>query len=404
MPPKPRDFYTTEFTGRDFFWFSPGGSSAPRNPRHRTGPKSRSSSVARSVTHRSPSVRKPPSMFGVSKRPRRAKMASIVEESPDLYMTPAIVTTPPSEPSQQPEPDSKKPPGPWSEWYETRDQTRFWRARKLPDDTWTYEYSPTNPSANSKQTTNTKPKPNPGSNRSLASFFFGIPVAPPPSTTPQIRPLSIFPPPPHDTSPDEAASTATSSSTGSASPHLNIPQPRSSGTTFPSFVSTGKGKGSSLSILSSSERVSTLSRHEEDSTPSRHLPTKGKGSKGASNKASPRGKPTLTVGGNGPGAGGPGGKSIKPNGGGSKSRAAATTIISLSLSKPSRPKVVPGAGTGNGNGSVNVKENTKKLHNKVKNEKELRIDTKKRVKGWLKDVVPEVVQSEWDEQGLPVYK
>ncbi|KAK4453070.1 hypothetical protein QBC34DRAFT_422270 [Podospora aff. communis PSN243] len=360
MPPKTRDFYTTEYTGRDFFWFTgvPGsGSSATRNPRHRTGPKSRSSSKTRSITHKPPSVRKPPSMFGVSKRPRRAKMASIVEESPDLYMAPAIVTTPPSEPrNPESEPDSKKPPGPWSEWYETRDQSRFWRARKLPDDSWTYEYSPTKPAS----TIQPKPtKPTPGSNRSLASFFFGIPLNPSPAQT---RPPSIFPPPPRDNlnPPDEATSTITTSDSDSSTPslnnpHLNIPQPRSSGTTFPSFVSTGKGKGSSLSILSSSERISTLSRHEVDSS----TPRKGKGSKGhTSQKANPKGKPSLPA-------------------------AAAAAA---------------------GNGVGNVKENAKKLHNRVKNEKELRIDTKKRVKGWLKDVVPEVAQSEWDDQGLPVYK
>jgi len=416
MPPKPRDFYTTEFSGRDFGWFLPGGSSATqpqsvredtripksnttntRTSRHRTSSKSRSSSIPRSVTHKAPSVRKSPSMFGVSKRPRRTKMAAIVEESTDVYMTPAII------PTAAAEPESKKP-GPWSDWYETRDQQRFWRARKLPDDTWGYEFSDTNPSANPKVG---RPKAAaPTSNRSLASFFFGIPAAQPAApfqnTPSHLRPASVFPPPPRDTDPDpESASTSNSSSTGTASRERpNIPLARSSGTTFPSSVSTGKGKGSSLSMLSS-ERVSTLSRHEEDSSLGR-LHTKARDSKTASSsKASPKSKPNnntslATANNNNNDAGKP-----PKNINGSKSRAAATTIISLSLSKP-RGKGMPVASLPPPAPAPGI--NSKKLHNKVKNEKELRIDTKKRVKGWLKDVVPEAAPSDWDDQGLLIYK
>ncbi|KAK0651686.1 hypothetical protein B0T16DRAFT_84742 [Cercophora newfieldiana] len=408
MPPKPRDFYTTEYSGKDFGWFSPSASSATRSPRHRTGPKSRSSSVARSITHKPPSVRKSSTMFGVSKRPRRTKMASIVEESsPDVYMTPAIVTATPTQPQ---DPESKRP-GPWSEWYETRDQTRFWRARKLPDDTWSYEFSDINPSAITKPT---RPKPPPGSNRSLASFFFGIPITTPSATSPaaHIRPTAVFPPPPRDPDPESASTTNSSSTSTPSHDRPNIPLARSSGTTFPSSVSTGKGKGSSLSILSS-ERISVLSKHEETSSRGgRTANHHHRGSKGISkapalsSKAGAKSKAntplitTITA--------SPGGSNTKPpkgaatTGGGGKSRAAATTIISFSLPKP-RVKaagVPPAALSGN----ANVKENTKRLDKKIKNDKELRIDTKKRVKGWLKDVVPEVMQSEWDEQGLPVYK
>lgn len=86
-------------------------------------------------------------------------------------------------------------------------------------------------------------------------------------------------------------------------------------------------------------------------------------------------------------------------------------ITLISLAKPARPKTLPGAGDENGNGNRNGTAgdvgpgNGKKLHNKVKNEKELRIDTKRRVKGWLKDIGPEAPEPPaQDSEGLPIYK
>ena len=45
----------------------------------------------------------------------------------------------------------------------------------------------------------------------------------------------------------------------------------------------------------------------------------------------------------------------------------------------------------------------KKLHAKVKSEKELKMDPKRRVKAWLKDVEVDMELIPLDGQGLPVY-
>jgi hypothetical protein len=355
-------------------------------------------------------------------------MASIVEEANDTYMTPAIIVSP------EPESGNMKP-GPWSEWYETRDQKRFWRARRLPDDTWGYQFSDIKPSSSAPKPSAARQKPPPTANATnsnrMASFFFGVPIVitPPPS---QHRPASIYPPPPKDTDDTveaEAVSTVTTTTNnsrdrGHLNPHFLLP--RDSGTTFPSAVSTGKGRGSSLSILSS-EKVSTLSKHEEDSIDRpnhRHNKTANNKSRGGASKLAPSSKaathktkskankpgntntnPTNTKNNNTiiPGNGNDSNNNTKPRPTGITTTAT-TNLLSLSLSKP-RPPPKPPAPPAAGTSPSPSAAAGKKLHNKVKNEKEMRIDTKKRVKNWLKDVEPETLSSaSLDEQGLPVYR
>lgn len=60
-----------------------------------------------------------------------------------------------------------------------------------------------------------------------------------------------------------------------------------------------------------------------------------------------------------------------------------------------------GGNTGSGGAAVNAK----RLHNKVRSEKEVRVDSKRRVRSWLGEVAAceRPVVAEWDGEGLPIY-
>ncbi|KAK0719907.1 hypothetical protein B0H67DRAFT_169832 [Lasiosphaeris hirsuta] len=413
MPVKSRDYYTVEArSGRDFFWFSPGGSIASHPPREeaemspaqskstrrpasRQGTsKSRSSSVPRSApSKQSMLARKALSTFSG----RRIKMIPIAEETIDTLMTSAIV------PRESREPTEPKP-GPWSRWHECNDQKRLWRARQLPNESWDYQFKRKNTPAPQKKTV-AAGRPI-SATRNLASFFFGIPlpapVVSPPSSQASPKPtITITPPPPNE---DESTSTTNSESTGRRGPKIS--GERSSATTFPSTLSTGKGKGSSLSIHSSGQ----ASREGREGDKLAHGPQPNKPNNGQLNPKSPAK------------AGGPRGGSqfLSPNArstaGTGKMRKKmpkpipAITVISLSKPPPRRQapaKAAAAVGTtpnNNSNNSFNNISNSKKLGTKVRSEKELRIDTKKRVRGWLKDVEPETAPQVLDQHGLLIYR
>lgn len=66
------------------------------------------------------------------------------------------------------------------------------------------------------------------------------------------------------------------------------------------------------------------------------------------------------------------------------------------------------AGRGQGAGDLKgggAAVNAKRLHNKVRSEKEVRVDAKRRVKSWLGEVAAceRPVVAEWDGEGLPIY-
>ncbi len=298
-------------------------------------------------------------------------------------------------------------------------------------ETWDYQFTDQNPTPPPKRSGTTKSTTGP---RSLASFFFGTPSVSGAthnrtSTNPHRPPT--FPPPPKE---DESRSTTNSSSTDDTADRRRpkVPFARSSGTTFPSSVSTGKGKGSSLSIVSS-DKVSSLARHEEGLS-LENLPNTTKSKKSTLNQTSKNGSRSKNQNSNNIKLGT--GKVLKPliltvspkqqqqqqqqqQQPKSKPKPAGhTTVISLSMPKPTRRPnsvamtgAIPGAkgatATADNNGSsanFATIQNAKKLHSRVKSEKELRIDTKKRVKGWLKDVGEEAPEPPaWDSQGLPIY-
>ncbi|KAK3359863.1 hypothetical protein B0T25DRAFT_112105 [Lasiosphaeria hispida] len=401
MPAKSRDYYTVEArSGRDFFWFSPGGSIAspprreetdmsPAQPKSTRRPasrqktsKSRSSSVPRSTpSKQSILARKALSTFSG----RRIDMAPIAEETIDTLMTSALV------PRESREPGPRKP-APWSEWYACNDPKRLWRARQLPNESWDYQFKRKNtPAPQKKAAAAGRPM---SATRGLASFLFGIPLSPvasPPSSQAPAKPtITITPPPPNE---DESTSTTNSDSTARRGPKIS--GERSSATTFPSTLSTGKGKGSSLSNLSSGREE--RDKPEPPRPSNAHLnpksPARAGGPRGGSQFLSPNARSTA-------GTGKMRKKMPKP--------IPATTVISLS--KPPRRQAPAKAATSaatpnnNSNNSFNNISNSKKLGTKVRSEKELRIDTKKRVRGWLKDVEPETAPQVLDQHGLLIYR
>ncbi|KAK0752212.1 hypothetical protein B0T18DRAFT_458613 [Schizothecium vesticola] len=125
MPPKPHNIYATERPNRDFSWFSPRPSPPPEaidlsvSPPTPSPRKPRPTPTTPRRVHKTPST----TMFSITPKPPRRGGGP---------RTPRIVLQPP--PDEPPVPSPK--PGPWSDWFPTRDSPpRFWRARKLPDDT-----------------------------------------------------------------------------------------------------------------------------------------------------------------------------------------------------------------------------------------------------------------------------
>ncbi|KAK1833322.1 hypothetical protein QBC39DRAFT_370202 [Podospora conica] len=350
MPPKPT-IYTTERSNRDFSWFpsrttpqpspppevidlSPDPQPTTTTPSGPRKPRPPPTTTPRRV-HKSPSI-----MFGISKPPRRNGPRPTTTNT--TKEPPRIVLQPPTDDNPPPAASTPKP-GPWSEWFPTRDSPpRFWRARKLPDETWTYQHSPTPSTAQPIQ-------------RSLvASFFFGLPVPSPPPQPSSRNPSPKRPPPPprslHSDSDPEAEAD-----------HLKpTPLPRSSGTTFPSSaVSTGKGKGSSLM-------------------------SNGAGTSAEGGK--------LEVEGEVPGGSGKGRQA-----GGGKGRQAMALVW---MAGGAAPRQRQGGEKGGA-----VSNNAKRLASKVRSEKEMRVDSKTRVRTWLRDVAAceRPGMAEWDGEGLPIY-
>ncbi|KAK1761005.1 hypothetical protein QBC47DRAFT_19589 [Echria macrotheca] len=476
MPPKSRHVYTSEQVSRNTSRFMPTASTghADSSVKHKPPPsirssarratprraKSRSSSVPRQSLSRQ--VRTSPSIFSLpTNRPHqtRDKMTSIVEESSidqALALTaPAIVVDPPPT-------DETKKTGPWSEWYETRDQKRYWRARKLGNgiypllipppirnkpltqkhlETWDYQYSNTKPQPNrSRQQPLQKPPSTAG--RNLASFFFGpipqtiqlqqsrpsLPSSPSPSQSSRKISSSLFPPPPPLFQLENSSSTSTHSDDNHHHHHhhhhhhdrLNVPAndvARSSGTTFPSSVSTGKGRTEGSSLLSILSGGGTQAQAEEEgsSTLSKvDTPSSRKYKHPPGERASLKPAPAPE---RGPGPG-PTNKKMKKGGqqtkkGGKRSPGGPGGIFISLLTAPPPPQIpglVPGKGDetekGEREGGAATNANGKKLHSKVKNEKEMRFDTKRRIRAWLKGIgseAPEPV-AVWDAEGLPVYR
>lgn len=124
MPPK--TIYTTERPNRDFSWFSPARPSPPPETIDLSLPPSPPTPSPRKPSRPTPTtprrVHKTPStMFSITPKPSR-RSGTRPKDPPRIVLQP-----PPDEP-----PSTK--PGPWSDWFPTRDSPpRFWRARKLAD-------------------------------------------------------------------------------------------------------------------------------------------------------------------------------------------------------------------------------------------------------------------------------
>lgn len=234
----------------------------------------------------------------------------------------------------------------------------------LPE-TWTYQHSPTLPRA--------PPPP-----RSLvASFFFGLPV-PSASLTPAPATADTAPTAPNRRRPPPPPADVADSDNDDDSEHLRVtPQPRSSGTTFPSSaVSTGKGKGSSL--------MSVLSARREGEVDGGKLEVEGGGGK-------------LEV------EGGEEGKARRRHTGQGGGSMALFWMAGAAGGGTGRAGRGQQAGDLKGGGGAAV--NAKRLHNKVRSEKEVRVDSKRRVRSWLGEVAAceRPVVAEWDGEGLPIY-
>ena len=316
--------------------------------------------------------------------------------------------------------------GLWSEWYVSEDRNYFWRARQTPNgrfilrpsliafftearpDTWDYQYTP-----GAQQHPEPQQPPEPQINISA------------PSSSELIRPLS--PPSP---GPDPG--------------HLRVPDPTSPKSSWPTIITTSTGHPTEPISTSSIQTLTTLPKELDDRqatamssalVPSAPIskPPHARGvtvinSSTANNNNKPRRPvgPVMRLIQEGRSR-----QKAKSEEAKSKSAAAKTNSKpSLQQQQQQQQYIYPhlmeggtahtGTGTGisggggggssgsgnNGGGVVMTKARmayAKKLHAKVKSEKEMRVDPKRRVRVWLKGV--EVgVEVVLDAEGLPVYR
>ncbi|KAK3378266.1 hypothetical protein B0H63DRAFT_525506 [Podospora didyma] len=336
MPSTKRDYYTTESTGRDFGWFS---FRSPASTVPSVGEKAEPS----------------PTYSTTTKRRRRNKMPPIAEEG-------RVIATPAS--------GTRKPErlGPWSEWTESSDNKYFWRARQSMNGVWAYQYTEGYYSANARRRPPTISSPRMSS--PLAITDSAHMTGSPKSSWPTITTTSTG-------RPTEVASNSSNQHTGS---HLTV---TSSVAKSPSILGPKKQPLSSVN-----NQKPTLKRR-----PVLLLPAPPAGqNKTQDNKNNNQLKPDNTS--------KPPPKS-KPPPPKSKKSTMVAAKSKLSMAHTAAATSTAAASTAIAltarSQQAHAAAQSKRLHNKLKSEKELKIDTKKRVRNWLKDVELETTTpAPWD--------
>ncbi|KAL2179079.1 uncharacterized protein P884DRAFT_328318 [Thermothelomyces heterothallicus CBS 202.75] len=364
MPPKSREYYLTTSSSRDFAWFLFKAASA----------RTQSKKLA------------PPSPNAVPKA-RQAKMAE-----PKLAVLPhaeakARKQAPQSRPeparprkqAKQPKRAGPKSVGLWSDWYVSEDRSYFWRARISHNETWDYQFTPgwQEPAPADKIT------PNPSSGESSQPPS-PIPEKPPGSSNPNV-------------------------SQGPASPKSSLR----------TILTTSTGRPTEDLSASTSRTLVTLPKEVEDSSHSGTAPV----AKGTETKKNPSGtkskearrasstrSPVLRL--------LQEGRSRKKRARAEAARSGADNTAGMGMpdaadvtgKRKQHARAARAGDGGTGSGAATVAGNrtasafAKKLHAKVKSEKELKVDPKKRVRTWLKGVEVDWVPIPLDAQGFPVYR
>ncbi|KAH6845529.1 hypothetical protein B0I37DRAFT_310909 [Chaetomium sp. MPI-CAGE-AT-0009] len=353
MPAKTREYYMSTSPTRDFTWFF-FRTATPQPPRRTSKPP-------------------PPSRIP---QIHLEKMTPMTEGLGQAFMSPAHVSAGGrvrSDLSQVKKPSSKKTGvkngGPWSEWYLSDDGNYFWRAREARKEAWEYQFTPgyqePAPSQDSTPTT------------SIGELN---------------RPLSPVP----------------ENSLGNPNPSL-IEDPTSPKSSWPTIITASTGHPTEDMSASSGRTLVTLPREVEDGnqvvTTLAPLADTANASR-AKNNGTKRNNSKRPV--------GPVMRLLQESRS-HKTRARTEATKSTLNNNTPGTTVQDGekpqqGGNYTNNGGVAVVKNkmtlalAKKLHARVKSEKELRVDPKKRVKTWLKRVEIDLEPIPLDVEGFPIYR
>ncbi|KAK3898750.1 hypothetical protein C8A05DRAFT_47019 [Staphylotrichum tortipilum] len=236
MPQKTREYYLTTSYTRDFAWFFFGKptSTAKQPPRQRvesTPPYriSKVSNISKPRPGRLPPTKKHEARHALMAPGDVKAMALAVK----ARSKPAKPKKPESKPKPKPKhkktgPDSV---GPWSDWYVSGDRNYFWRARQSQNDKWDYQFTPSYQETTSQTQETTED------------------TAPTTSSSSLNRPLSSFPEDPPEDLP--------------ASPDPNqspTPNPASPKSSWPTIITTSTGQPTADLSASSNRTLTSLAK------------------------------------------------------------------------------------------------------------------------------------------------
>ncbi|KAL2019645.1 hypothetical protein VTK56DRAFT_9460 [Thermocarpiscus australiensis] len=357
MPLKQREYYLATSRSRDFTWLSLWTPIPPRPSRNKVEP---------TPTYRVPKI-------------RRKKMPTMTEEHGQALMAPpdvkarADIVRSKSEAVKPKRSRSKragsKNAGPWSDWYVSDDRGYYGRARKSPNETWDYQFTQGYQEPPETQTTS------PTTSGSELS-----PPFPPSPGLPAVSPSRVR----DSSSPKSSWPTIITTSTGQPTENITASSSRTL-TTLPKEVDdSNQAAGSALVPVVTTAKPShsrghnhnNVSRNKRPVGPVMRLLQEGRSRKSKAKSEATKSKLTTAH------VQGLGGK----NDGG----------INNNYNEDR-----------SGDGVILTKTRTaysRKLHAKVKSEKELKVDPKRRVKVWLKGLEVDTAPVALDAQGLPVYR
>ncbi|EAQ90546.1 predicted protein [Chaetomium globosum CBS 148.51] len=352
MPAKTREYYMTTSPNRDFAWFF-FRTPTPQPPRRAPKP---------------PPPSKVPQIH-------LEKMAPMTEGLGEALMTPAHVKTRGKvrlEPSKPKKPNSKntgvKNGNPWSEWYVSDDGNYFWRAREARNGTWEYQFTPGHQ----------EPAPTQDSTPTSSIGELNRPLSP-----------------------------IAEQSLGSPTPSL-IPDPTSPKNSWPTILTASTGHPTEDMSASSGRTLVTLPREVEDGNQFEttlaplYQATNVPGTRNNDIKRNTNKRPVGPV------------MRLLQESRSRKNRAKTEATKSTANNNIPWTTEMNGdqpqqGGDHNNSGSMPVVKNkmtvalAKKLHARVRAEKELRVDPKRRVKNWLKGVELDLEPIPLDAEGFPLY-
>ncbi|KAK4239671.1 hypothetical protein C8A03DRAFT_13964 [Achaetomium macrosporum] len=372
MPTKNREYYLTTSPSKDFTWFFKTSA---------TGPTAKSKAQA-PCSYRISKVRRP--MMPPVKKEQESGRALVSAVDAKTRSHAPKVRPEPAEPKRsEPKKGGLRKAGPWSDWYVSEDHSYMWRARKSQNEAWDYQF--------------TQGHQEPAQFEDTILTTCSSDIHRPLSPSPEKSPPSPEPSKSH-----------------------NPASPKSS---WPTIVTTSTGQPTEFLSASSSRTLTTLREETDDNdipgtTSTALVPmaiatqlTLPRG-----NIKSNRSSPKRTV--------GPvmrllqEGRSRKSKRKSETVQSSAndTSAVKARNASGGKPQKLPGQGqegtnrTNDGASGEPIPGNSRtnsafarKLHAKVKSEKELKVDPKRRVKAWLKYVEIDMTPIPLDIYGFPIY-